>query len=124
MTISIRCGRRSAVGESSKARCRHYPPKRCRRADIGGRLKAPCSGTAVTVLLHPGDNWMMHVVAEQIEPGDVVVAACSPLVRHSQHTNGEGARSGSPIQAFRFPLSIHYKYRLPSPLLSFSLLSP
>ena len=36
---------------------------------------APVSGTAVTVLLHPGDNWMMHVVAEQIEPGDVVVAA-------------------------------------------------
>ena len=34
-------------------------------------------GTAVTVLLHPGDNWMMHVVAEQIQPGDIVVAACS-----------------------------------------------
>ncbi|SMC30709.1 4-carboxy-4-hydroxy-2-oxoadipate aldolase/oxaloacetate decarboxylase [Polynucleobacter kasalickyi] len=34
-------------------------------------------GTAVTVLLHPGDNWMMHVVAEQIQPGDVVVAACT-----------------------------------------------
>ncbi|HEV8234916.1 MAG TPA: 4-carboxy-4-hydroxy-2-oxoadipate aldolase/oxaloacetate decarboxylase [Gemmatimonadaceae bacterium] len=33
------------------------------------------SGTAVTVLLHPGDNWMLHVVAEQIRPGDVVVAA-------------------------------------------------
>jgi 4-hydroxy-4-methyl-2-oxoglutarate aldolase len=32
-------------------------------------------GPAVTVLLHPGDNWMMHVVAEQIQPGDVVVAA-------------------------------------------------
>jgi 4-hydroxy-4-methyl-2-oxoglutarate aldolase len=32
-------------------------------------------GTAVTVLLHPGDNWMMHVVAEQIKEGDVVVAA-------------------------------------------------
>lgn len=32
-------------------------------------------GTAVTVLLHPGDNWMMHVAAEQIQPGDVVVAA-------------------------------------------------
>jgi 4-hydroxy-4-methyl-2-oxoglutarate aldolase len=29
----------------------------------------------VTVLLHPGDNWMMHVVAEQILPGDIVVAA-------------------------------------------------
>jgi len=36
---------------------------------------AQVSGTAVTVLLHPGDNWMMHVVAEQIRPGDVVVAA-------------------------------------------------
>ena len=38
---------------------------------------AQISGTAVTVLLHPGDNWMMHVVAEQIQPGDVVVAAIS-----------------------------------------------
>lgn len=37
--------------------------------------RALASGTAVTVLLHPGDNWMMHVVAEQIRPGDVVVAA-------------------------------------------------
>jgi 4-hydroxy-4-methyl-2-oxoglutarate aldolase len=34
-------------------------------------------GPAVTVLLHPGDNWMMHVVAEQLQPGDVVVAACT-----------------------------------------------
>ena len=38
---------------------------------------AQLCGTAVTVLLHPGDNWMMHVVAEQIRPGDVVVAALS-----------------------------------------------
>jgi 4-hydroxy-4-methyl-2-oxoglutarate aldolase len=36
---------------------------------------ARVSGTAVTVLMHPGDNWMLHVVAEQIRPGDVVVAA-------------------------------------------------
>ena len=36
---------------------------------------AQVSGTAVTVLLHPGDNWMMHVVAEQIREGDIVVAA-------------------------------------------------
>ena len=36
---------------------------------------AQVSGTAVTVLLHPGDNWMMHVAAEQIREGDVVVAA-------------------------------------------------
>ena len=34
-------------------------------------------GSAVTVLLQPGDNWMMHVAAEQIQPGDVVVAACT-----------------------------------------------
>jgi 4-hydroxy-4-methyl-2-oxoglutarate aldolase len=36
---------------------------------------AQVAGSAVTVLLHPGDNWMMHVAAEQIQPGDVVVAA-------------------------------------------------
>ena len=37
---------------------------------------ARVGGTAVTVLLQPGDNWMMHVAAEQIQPGDIVVAAC------------------------------------------------
>jgi 4-hydroxy-4-methyl-2-oxoglutarate aldolase len=36
---------------------------------------AQVSGSAVTVLLQPGDNWMMHVAAEQIGPGDIVVAA-------------------------------------------------
>jgi len=38
---------------------------------------AQICGTAVTVLLQPGDNWMMHVAAEQLQPGDVVVAACT-----------------------------------------------
>jgi 4-hydroxy-4-methyl-2-oxoglutarate aldolase len=38
---------------------------------------ARVSGTAVTVLLQPGDNWMLHVAAEQIQPGDIVVAACT-----------------------------------------------
>src|SRR5687767_11340148 len=38
---------------------------------------AQISGTAVTVLLQPGDNWMMHVAAEQIQAGDIVVAACT-----------------------------------------------
>lgn len=36
---------------------------------------AQAGGTAVTVLLQPGDNWMLHVAAEQIQPGDIVVAA-------------------------------------------------
>ncbi len=36
---------------------------------------AQVGGTAVTVLLQPGDNWMLHVAAEQIQPGDIVVAA-------------------------------------------------
>ena len=38
---------------------------------------AQVSGTAVTVLLQPGDNWMLHVVAEQLQPGDIVVAGCT-----------------------------------------------
>jgi 4-hydroxy-4-methyl-2-oxoglutarate aldolase len=38
---------------------------------------AQLCGTAVTVLLHPGDNWMMHVAAEQLQEGDVVVAGCT-----------------------------------------------
>ncbi|MCP1660444.1 4-carboxy-4-hydroxy-2-oxoadipate aldolase/oxaloacetate decarboxylase [Neisseria perflava] len=38
---------------------------------------AKICGTAVTILLQPGDNWMMFVGAEQLRPGDVAVAACT-----------------------------------------------
>jgi 4-hydroxy-4-methyl-2-oxoglutarate aldolase len=37
---------------------------------------AQVCGPAVTVLLQPGDNWMLHVAPEMVQPGDVVVAAC------------------------------------------------
>lgn len=37
--------------------------------------KSRIAGNAITVLLQPGDNWMFHVAAEQIKPGDIVVAA-------------------------------------------------
>jgi len=38
---------------------------------------AQIAGPAVTVLLQPGDNWMLHVVIEQCRKGDVVVAGCT-----------------------------------------------
>lgn len=38
---------------------------------------AKICGTAVTILLQPGDNWMMHVAAEQLQSGDIAVAACT-----------------------------------------------
>lgn len=37
------------------------------------------SGTAVTVSVPPGDNWMIHVAAEQCQQGDVLVV--SPISR-------------------------------------------
>ena len=40
-----------------------------RRADLAAP-RSPC-------LLQPGDNWMLHVAAEQIRDGDIVIAACT-----------------------------------------------
>jgi 4-hydroxy-4-methyl-2-oxoglutarate aldolase len=35
------------------------------------------AGPSITVLAHPGDNWMLHVAVEQCQPGDVLVVAVS-----------------------------------------------
>ena len=40
-------------------------------------------GTAITIFAHPGDNWMLHVAAEFLQPGDVVVLGTS-----SENTDG------------------------------------
>ena len=39
--------------------------------------RARLAGSAVTVLVHPGDNWMIHVAIELCQPGDVLVVGCS-----------------------------------------------
>jgi len=38
---------------------------------------ARVAGSAATVLAHPHDNWMLHVVMELVRPGDIIVVAVS-----------------------------------------------
>ena len=81
---------------------------------------ARIAGSAVTALCAPGDNWMIHVAAEVLTPGDILVVACmsenadgafGELLATSIKARGAkgivldmGCRDAAEISEMRFPV--------------------